>query len=234
LQAICRPCVAVGFGVWQRVAGTVFKDVIVADSLEEAEILLSDRRLKTRDLLRLWNAPSSRRADKVAARAILETATSLSAEALSASGRALDRTTEEYQSKIDAINDAVSAANRTALEALSSVATVLSFVAEFNGTLATCSNASNEVASKLLEALDKAAEALNQAEIAKDRANQSLSIAKAGKYAASCDTTAEVQHEMSLLRHDFKAALAFLILAGFIVTLFCAVYVIRVERLVRN
>ncbi len=36
LHAVCHPCSAVGFELWQVKAGTIFDDIIVTDSLEEA------------------------------------------------------------------------------------------------------------------------------------------------------------------------------------------------------
>ena len=34
---VCNPCQAVGFELWQVKSGTIFDDIIITDSLEEAE-----------------------------------------------------------------------------------------------------------------------------------------------------------------------------------------------------
>merc|ERR1712178_657955 len=42
LHAFCSPCVAAGFELWQVKSGTVFDNILITDSIEEAEAALDN------------------------------------------------------------------------------------------------------------------------------------------------------------------------------------------------
>lgn len=49
LYHVCKPCAAVGFELWQVKAGTIFDDIIVTDSIEEANAFAKETFLAKKD-----------------------------------------------------------------------------------------------------------------------------------------------------------------------------------------
>ena len=90
LHAFCAPCTAVGFELWQVKSGTLFDDVYVGDSLEEANAFAKTLEAKAAAEKASLEAAEKKAADEAAAARAKADAEAKAAEAAKADAKAED------------------------------------------------------------------------------------------------------------------------------------------------